>query len=55
MEEIIKEYGFDSLKEFNHLVANVDLSTQEKRIAFKKWQEEDGTKEGILKLGMIKE
>lgn len=50
MEEIILQYGFESLKEFNEMVANVDLSSMEKITAFKKWQEEDGTKEGLLKL-----
>ena len=50
MEEIVKECGFESIKEFNHLVANVDLSTPEKLKAFNFWQENDGSKEGLLKL-----
>lgn len=53
MEDIIKDYGFDSLQEFNHLVANVDLSSFKKIDAFKNWQENDGTKEGLLKLTFL--
>jgi hypothetical protein len=30
MEEIVKLCGFDSLQEFNHLVANADLTSIEK-------------------------
>ena len=50
MEEMVKEYGFDSVQEYHHLVANVDVSTSEKLAAFKTWQIHDGTKEGLLKL-----
>lgn len=50
MEEIIKEKGFESLVEFHKLVASVDLSTTEKRSAFKTWQDDDGSKDGLLKL-----
>ena len=50
MEEIVKEYGFESLEEFNHLVANTDLSSVEKLKAFEEWKENDGSKEGLLKL-----
>lgn len=50
MEEIVKQYGFDSLEEFNKMVSNVDLTTLDKLKAFKDWQEKDGTKDGLLKL-----
>ena len=50
MEEIVKQYGFDSLKEFNNMVANVDLGSPDKIVAFENWRENDGTKEGLLKL-----
>jgi hypothetical protein len=50
MEEIIKQYGFESMEEFNRLVSNVDLSTPDKLNAFKTWQNEDGSKDGLLKL-----
>jgi len=50
MEEIVKQNGFVSLEEFNKIVANVDLTSADKIAAFKKWQDEDGTKTGLLKL-----
>lgn len=50
MEEIVKQYGFDSLEEFNNLVANVDLTSAENVKAFKDWQDNDGTKDSLLKL-----
>lgn len=50
MEAIVKRLGFESEKEFHSLVATADLSTPEKQTAFKKWQAEDGSKEGLLKL-----
>lgn len=50
LDEIVKQSGFESEKEFHTMVASVDLSTSEKITAFKKWQNEDGTKEGLLKL-----
>jgi hypothetical protein len=50
MEEIVKQYGFDSLKEFNTMVSNVDLSSPDKIKAFTDWIEKDGTKDGLLKL-----
>ena len=53
MEEIVKEHGFDSLKEFNKLVANVDLTSKEKIDKFKHWQGNDGSKEGLLKLESV--
>lgn len=54
MKKLIKEMGFNSEKEFHHLVANTDLSTPLKLSAFTNWQENDGSKEGLLKL-QIKE
>jgi len=53
MEEIFKHHGFDSLKEFNRMVANVDLTNTEKLKAFEDWLQNDGTKEGLLKLDPI--
>lgn len=54
MEAIVKQLGFESEKEFHSLVAAADLSTPEKETAFKKWQSEDGSKEGLLKLSAPK-
>jgi hypothetical protein len=50
MEEFVKLLGFDSLNQYNKLVFTTDVSTPEKLAAFEKWQEEDGTKEGLLRL-----
>ena len=50
MEEMVIMMGFESLEEFNRMVSDVDLSTPDKLRNFKAWQENDGTKEGLLKL-----
>lgn len=50
MEELVKSLGFDSLDEFNQMICEIDLSTPEKLSNFKLWQENDGTKEGLLLL-----
>lgn len=49
-EKIVKEYGFEDLNEFHNLVSNVDLSDSLKILKFKNWQENDGSKDGLLKL-----
>jgi hypothetical protein len=53
MEELVRLNGFTDVKEFNKLIANVDLSSLLKRETFKHWQHEDGTKEGLLKLPTV--
>jgi hypothetical protein len=50
MEELVKEMGFDSEKEFHKLNASVDLTDPKKLAEYLKWKEEDGTKEGLLKV-----
>ena len=50
LEEFVKLLGFDSLHQYNKLVFTTDVSTPEKLAALEKWQEEDGTKEGLLRL-----
>lgn len=50
MEHIIKELGFESEKEFHTLVASIDLSDPIKMKDFLDWKENDGTKQGLLKL-----
>jgi hypothetical protein len=50
LDDAVREMGFADEKEFNQLVAAVDISTREKMLAFKHWQYHDGTKEGLLKL-----
>jgi hypothetical protein len=50
LEEFVKLLGFDSLNQYNKLVFTTDVSTPEKLAALEKWQQEDGTKEGLLRL-----
>lgn len=50
IDQIAKDYGFESKKEFIDLTASADLSTAEAIAAFKHWQYNDGTKTGLLKL-----
>lgn len=49
-EEFVREHGFEDLKEFFKLVSSVDLTTTPKVVAFKKWQNDDCTKEGLYTL-----
>lgn len=50
MEEFVKEMGFESEQEFNRMVASIDLSDSIKMVKFLDWRENDGTKEGLLKV-----
>lgn len=50
MEDLVKEMGFDSLQEFNKLNVSVDLTDPIKLQNYLKWKEEDGSKNGLLKL-----
>lgn len=54
-EDFVRQCGFEDEKQFHSMVSNVDLSTQEKMIAFTDWQENDGTKEGLEKLPVLNE
>lgn len=42
--------GFKGARDFHRHISAVDLSTPDKLAAYRKWREEDGTKEGMLKL-----
>jgi hypothetical protein len=50
MEEFVKQMGFESEKEFHEMVASVDLTDQIKMKKFLDWKENDGSKEGLLKV-----
>ena len=52
-DAIARSMGFQNALELYHLIATRDLDTPEKLTAFKAWQNEDGTKKGILKLPEI--
>lgn len=49
-ESNLNEFGFKDRIEFITLITSIDISTSEKLKAFQKWQYEDGTKAGLLKL-----
>lgn len=51
LEETVLRLGFEDVQEFHRLVASADISTHEKFRAFKKWQDLDGSKRGLLALG----
>jgi hypothetical protein len=53
LEDFVKQCGFENEEQFHSMVSNVDLSTQEKMVAFTDWQENDGTKEGLEKLPVL--
>lgn len=50
MEELVKQMGFESVEEFHKLNANADLSDPKKMQMYLDWKENDGTKEGLLKV-----
>jgi hypothetical protein len=45
---VLKKAGFVSQEEFNRLVSEPDLSEPERALAFKRWQFQDGTKQGLI-------
>ena len=50
MEELVKQMGFESVKEFHKLCATPNLSNGIVMEMFLDWKENDGTKEGLLKV-----
>jgi hypothetical protein len=49
-DEIARQFGFSNAAEFHYMVANADISTPERLAAFKRWQEDDGSKDGLARL-----
>jgi hypothetical protein len=49
LEEYSRQAGFNGLRDFNSLVAAVPLSKPGALTLFMAWQDEDGTREGLLK------
>lgn len=47
LEMAVMTQGFLGLEEFNKLISEVDISTQEKLAKFKDWQNGDGSKAGL--------
>ncbi len=50
MDELARAMGFAGAAEFHRLVAATDITTQDKLAAFRSWQENDGSKAGLLAL-----
>jgi len=50
LEQAVLDLEFESEEEFHRLVTGVDISTHGRRIAFKSWQTEDGSKAGLVGL-----
>jgi hypothetical protein len=50
LEQIYISLGFESAQEYNRLIGSLELETPGQLAAFKKWDAEDGTKEGLEKL-----
>lgn len=51
----ITELGFADEAELHRLVAAADLGTPTALLAFKRWQRDDGTKAGLLKIPGVAE
>jgi hypothetical protein len=47
---VAKQLGFADYKEMFALIRSVNMTTPERAHDFKKWQANDGTKAGLLKL-----
>jgi predicted KAP-like P-loop ATPase len=45
--DFLKQQGFKSVEEFNHLIAQVDTSTSEKYNRLQNWRVNDGSKAGL--------
>ena len=50
IDEMVKELGFESEKEFNTMVASLNISTPDKYKAFRIWKDTDGSKPGLAAL-----
>jgi hypothetical protein len=48
IDRVLRELGFEDEKEFNRLVSSVNLTSGNRRLLFKQWQQDDGTKKGLL-------
>lgn len=48
-----KEHGFECEMEFHELVSSRDIDSSKKLRAFRKWQDEDGSKSGLTCLPAI--
>ena len=51
-DTVARANGFESATEMNRLVATAKINTPERLAAFEAWRERDGTKGGLLALGL---
>ena len=49
-EDMVRAGGFASAEEFHRMVSSVRLTSPGDIEAFKRWQREDGTKDGLARL-----
>jgi hypothetical protein len=49
-DDVAQALGFVNAAEFHRIVAAVDLSKPSLMAAFKRWQDDDGTKNGLVQL-----
>ncbi len=50
LSDLVVAMGFESEREFHHLVATAKIDTPETMAAFVAWKENDGTKAGLVAL-----
>ncbi len=50
LKEFCETHGFKNEEEFHKLTCKVDISRPMNLARFKNWQDEDGTKKGLLKV-----
>ena len=49
-EQFSKDNGFNSENDFHTLVTSIDLTSDDNVYRFKDWQDNDGSKTGLLKI-----
>jgi hypothetical protein len=54
-DELYRALGFKDAREAHHLIASFSLADPKVMSAFVKWKEEDGTKDGLLKVRALSE
>lgn len=50
LDEFAKEHGFEDARALSRLTAKVNISNPDTWLLFSKWKDEDGSKDGLLKL-----
>lgn len=50
LDKLAREMGFDDSTQMNQMVASVDLTHDNTRLAFLSWKDSDGSKAGLQKV-----